>query len=51
VDATVQAVREALKSDKGREARERIKVKFPLEKREKRLVEIINELTQKKIII
>jgi glycosyltransferase involved in cell wall biosynthesis len=44
VDATVQAVREALKSDKGREARERIKVKFPLEKREKRLVDIINDL-------
>lgn len=42
--ATAEAIKEALKSDKGKEARERVKNMFPLEKREKELVKIINEI-------
>ena len=40
-EATAEAIKEALKYDKGEEARERIKKMFSLEKREERLVEII----------
>ena len=42
--ATAEVIKEALKSDKGKEARERIENMFPLEKREERLVEIIRGL-------
>ena len=42
--ATAEAIKEALKSDKGKEARERIKAMFPLEKREKELKEMINNI-------
>jgi glycosyltransferase involved in cell wall biosynthesis len=42
--ATAEVIKEALKSDKGKEARERIKNTFSLEKREERLVEIIRGL-------
>ncbi len=42
--ATAEAIKEALKSDKGKEARERIKKMFPIERREKRLIEIIRGL-------
>lgn len=47
VEATVEAIQKALTSKKGKEARERIKKLFPLENREKELVNIINELTRK----
>jgi glycosyltransferase involved in cell wall biosynthesis len=43
-EATAEAIKKALKSDKGKEARERVKEMFPLEKREKELVRIINEI-------
>lgn len=43
-EQTAQKIKEALKSDKGREAKERIKTLFPIEKREARILEIINEL-------
>jgi len=46
--ATAEAIKEALKSDKGKAARERIKTLFPLEKREEKLIRIINELLKKK---
>ena len=42
--ATAEAIKEALNSDKGKEARERIKSMFPLERREKELTGIINEM-------
>lgn len=42
--ATAEAIREALKSDKGNEARERIKNMFPIERREKELINIIKEI-------
>jgi glycosyltransferase involved in cell wall biosynthesis len=42
--ATAKAIKEAFKSDKGKEARERIKNMFSVEKREERLVEIIRGL-------
>ena len=42
--ATAEAIKKALKSNKGKEARERIKNMFPIEKREERLVEIIRGL-------
>ena len=45
-EATAETIKKALKSDKGKEARERIKNMFPAEKREKELVEIIKELVQ-----
>jgi len=44
--ATSEAIRLALDSDKGKEARERIKDLFPVERREKKLIEIIDELTR-----
>ena len=42
--ATAEAVKKALNSNKGKEARERIKHMFPIEKRELELIEIINEV-------
>ena len=42
--ATAEAIKKALKLDKGKEARERIKRMFSLEKREKRLVSIIEDM-------
>ena len=39
--ATAEAIKEALKSDRGKEARERIKRMFPVEKREEKLVSLI----------
>jgi glycosyltransferase involved in cell wall biosynthesis len=39
--ATAEAIKKALKSNKGKEARERIRNMFPMEKREKELIEII----------
>jgi len=42
--ATAEAIKKALNSDKGKEARERIKKMFPIERREKELVEIIRGL-------
>lgn len=45
VNATVEAIRNALISDKGKEARERIRILFPWERRKKELVaEIMNTL-------
>jgi len=45
-EATAEAIKEALKSDKGKEARDRIKRMFPIERREKELIEIINSLVR-----
>ena len=42
--ATAEAIKEALNADKGKEARERIKKMFPIERREKELVKIIRGL-------
>jgi len=42
--ATAEAIKEALKSDKGKEARERIKNMFPIEKREDELLKVILEV-------
>jgi len=42
--ATAEAIKKALKSDKGEKARKRIKKMFPLERREKKLVGVIGEL-------
>jgi glycosyltransferase involved in cell wall biosynthesis len=44
VQATVEAIRKAINSDKGKEARERIKSLFPLERRERELVAEVEEL-------
>jgi len=44
--ATAEAIEEALKSDKGEEARERIKMMFPVERREKGLIQIIGEMSK-----
>jgi glycosyltransferase involved in cell wall biosynthesis len=44
IDSTVDALQKALRSEKGNLARERIVNNFPLEKREKRLKQIINSL-------
>ena len=41
---TAQKIEEALKLDKGKAARARIKTLFPLEKRDDKLVRIVNEL-------
>ena len=43
-NATAEAIKEALNSNKGKEARERIKNMFPIERREKELVSIINRI-------
>ncbi|SNQ61100.1 glycosyltransferase family 4 protein [Candidatus Methanoperedens nitratireducens] len=42
MEATADAIKEALKSGKGKEARERIIKMFPIELREKELIDIIN---------
>ena len=44
--ATAEAIREALKSDKGKEARERTKKMFPIERRERDLIKTIMELVK-----
>ena len=47
VEATVEAIKKALKSDNGKAARERIQKMFPIERREKELLRIIaNEITK-----
>lgn len=43
-EATAEAIKEALKSEKGPDARELIKNMFPIERREKELIEIIKEV-------
>lgn len=45
--ATANAIKEALISDKGKDARERIKKMFPVERREKKLTQMIKQLTEK----
>ena len=45
--ATAEAIKKALKSDKGKIARERIKSMFPLERRERDLIGIIEEIMGK----
>jgi len=42
--ATAEAIKKALNSDKGKEARKRIEMLFPLEKRETALFNIVHEL-------
>ena len=44
VEATAAAIKEALKSGKGKEARERIRKMFPIDRREKNLEKIIKSL-------
>jgi len=44
VGATVRAIKKGLKSDNGKEARERIRTMFPLERRERELVSEVQEL-------
>ncbi len=46
-EATAEAIKEALNSDKGKQARERIKAMFPIERREKELVMIINQTLER----
>lgn len=48
-EATAEATKEALNSNKGKEARKRIKNMFPIEKREKELKEVINNILLKDI--
>ncbi|UCC38800.1 MAG: glycosyltransferase family 4 protein [Candidatus Aminicenantes bacterium] len=43
-EKTARAIEEALNSDKGQDARDRVKTMFPLEKREQKFVNIINDL-------
>lgn len=45
--ATAEAIEKALNSNKGNEARKRIKNMFPIEKREKELKEVINSIPLK----
>lgn len=42
--ATAEAIKEALYSNKGKKARERIKNMFPIDRRENELVEIIRNI-------
>jgi len=44
--ATAEAIKKALKSDKGKAARERIKTMFPIERRERKLIQIVNKLAK-----
>ena len=44
LDEVKKVIKEALRSDKGKEARKRIKNMFPLERREKELKEMINNI-------
>lgn len=46
LESTAEAIKKALESGKGKAARERIKSNFPLEKREKELVNIINRILE-----
>jgi glycosyltransferase involved in cell wall biosynthesis len=46
-EATAAAIKKALKSNKGKEARDRVKRLFPIEKREKKLINIIDGLIKK----
>ena len=48
--ATAEAIKEALKSDKGEKARKRIKKMFQIERREKELLRIIHKLVLIKIL-
>lgn len=43
---TAEKIKEALVSNKGKTAKERIKTLFPLEKRNERLIQIVNEVIQ-----
>jgi len=43
-ETTAKAIKEALKSGKGKEARQRIENVFPIERREKELIQIVNEV-------
>jgi glycosyltransferase involved in cell wall biosynthesis len=43
-EATAIAIKKALESDKGKDARERIKKMFPIERREKELIGVIQEM-------
>ena len=43
-EATAVAIKKALESDKGKDARERIKKMFPIERREKELIGVIKEM-------
>lgn len=45
-EATAKAIIQALKSDKGKDARERIKRLFPIERRETELIQTIKEVLQ-----
>ncbi len=49
-EATANAIKEALKSDKGKEARERVIKMFTIERREKKLVEVIRNLVDIKTL-
>ena len=43
-ETTAEAIKGALKSNKGKEARDRIENVFPIERRKKDLIQIINEV-------
>jgi len=45
-NATAEAIKKALNSDMGKQARDRIKKMFPIERREKELIGIINSLVR-----
>jgi glycosyltransferase involved in cell wall biosynthesis len=47
-EGTAQAIRQALQADHGKQCRERIMEQFPMEKREAKLVEVIEELLRRK---
>ncbi len=46
--ATADAIKEALKSDTGKEARERVKKMYPIEKRESEMIKLIGEVIKTK---
>jgi len=48
IETTVEAIKKALNSNKGEDARERVKNVFPVENRSEKLVELINELSHTK---
>jgi len=47
-EATVEAINKALNSNKGKDARERVKNMFPVENRAGKLIELVNELNHNK---
>ncbi|MBN2186936.1 MAG: glycosyltransferase family 4 protein [Dehalococcoidia bacterium] len=47
-ESTAEAIKKALNSSKGKEARERIRNLFPVERRERELLEVINGLMSQK---